>query len=196
MGSVNPAISQAASSTMLALGSLVSENGMCAHRFYEHREDQKHKMREGTCSMPQTVPPSHCMCSGVIVGQGWTTESKPPLLYPEAPTKDIPLQNPPPELFPLAAGWVMGRLSPPTFSISTFTIIVELEGLAGTGLKPGVSYTLGKSSTQVTPSWPILFMLRKHNSHFYFREKNFNFHQSYLWFTPWIDASTFVYSSF
>lgn len=116
--------------------------------------------------MSQPVPPSHCMCSGVIVGQGWTTESKPPLLYPEAPTKLIP-----PELSPLAAGWVMGQLSPPTFSISTFTIIVELEGLAGTGLKPGVSYTLDKSSTQVTPSWPILFMLRKYNSHFYFREK-------------------------
>lgn len=77
-----------------------------------------------------------------------------------------------------------------------FYINVGLEGLAGTGLKPGVLYTLRKSSTQVTPSWPILFILRKYNSHFCFREKNLNFHQSYLWFTPWIDAFTFVYSFF
>lgn len=119
--------------------------------------------------MSQLVPPSHCMCSGVIVGQGWTTESKLPLCILRH------LQNPAPELFSYAAGWVMGQLSPPIFFISTFTILVnvELEGLAGTGLKPGVLYTLGKSSTQVTPSWPILFMLRKYNGHFYFREKNF-----------------------
>ena len=70
----------------------------------------------------------------------------------------------------------------------------ELAGFAGTGLKPGVLYMLDKSSIQVTTSWPILFMLRRYNSHFYFREKMLNFHQSYFHFSPWMDSFTFVYS--